>query len=56
MNSTRYYKGTPDYSNWINDAPKQESVFEQPKPLENNTSFLSDTKDIVFNNLSDDEF
>lgn len=42
MNSTRYYKGTPDYSNWINDTPKQESAFEQPKPLENNTSFLSD--------------
>ncbi len=35
--STRYYKGTPDYSNWINDEPKQETL----GALQPNTEFLN---------------
>ena len=38
----RYYKGTPSYDSWI--------VSEQPKPLENNTSFLTENTDIIINN------
>lgn len=45
-NSTRYYKGTPDFTNWINDAPTQVNVFEQPNSIQPNTNFL----DIVINN------
>jgi len=50
--STRYYKGTPDYSNWLNDGPKQNEVFEQPHQLQPNNDFLSLPKetDIVINN------
>ena len=35
----RYYKGTPNYDNWL--------FVEEKKPLENNTNFLND---IIFNN------
>ncbi len=38
--STRYYKGSPDFSNWINDIPKQNDIFET-KPIQNNTDFLN---------------
>jgi len=39
----RYYKGQPNSDSWIN--------VEQPKPLENNTNFLTETKepDLVLN-------
>lgn len=42
LNSTRYYKGTPDLTNWINDQQKQTNI------IENNTNFLND---IIINNL-----
>jgi hypothetical protein len=35
----RYYKGTPNYENWL--------FTEEKKPLENNINFLND---IIFNN------
>ena len=39
-NSTRYYKGTPDMNNWINEG-------KQINTIENNTNFLND---ITINN------
>jgi len=50
-NSTRYYKGTPDLTNWINDTPEQKHIFETTNSLQPNTDFL----DIVINNNNDIE-
>lgn len=38
----RYYKGTPNYDNWL--------YYDQPKQVEQNNDFLTQSNDLVINN------